>query len=585
MTTYRPPGIQFEEETGRRFTALTLHRTGIPGFLGLTQKGPLDVPVRLNSMEAFEHHFGCLGLDTYLETAVRGFFDNGGKECYVVRVAHHRENGPGEAARSATLEIKDRASRRRFLVMAASEGSWGNAIRVSLTRREGRLKTFLTLDAGEGESLLTVRSVAGVARGTAVWVHDDQGGEHRFVREVSGKQVLLDQPLGRAFKSGAPSYLETLEFDLSVRGPEHQEVYRNLTLAPFGENYFGRVVAEKSQLIRMGDLDTSTPLPDGLPDSLESATLAGGEDGILTVTPADFIGGAPRIGEKTGLMAFEELTDVDLLAAPDLMWCLGRSNGFRTIKDLEIIQQEMLSHCERMRDRMAILDVPRSGSVQSAIQWRKMFDSAYGAFYYPWITMYQKGSARMVPPSGFVAGVYARSDQAHGVFHAPANEVIEGAVDLELVLHERDVGTLNREGVNCLRYFPSRGIRIWGARTASSDTSQKFVNVRRELNAIVKSLQQDLQWVVFEPNNPGLWKRVTMDVQFFLYDLWKRGFFRGGSPEEAFFVKCDAENNPREARDSGAVIVDIGVSPVRPAEFVNITITQTLEEQGPGVGV
>ena len=585
MSIVRPPGVYLDNDLQHRHAALALHPTGIPGFLGLTQRGPLNVPVRITSIEAFERIFGRLGRGTFLEPSLKGFFENGGRECYVLRVAHQRENGPGVAARVASADVRDPVSRRRYVVRAATEGAWGNDIRFSMQRQVGRLQTVLTLDAAEGEAVLTLKSIAGLTRGTALRLRDEQGETWRFVQATAGKQVALDAPLDRAYKSSAPTVVDTLEFDVSVRSRDDHEVFRNLSVAPFADDYFLRVVGERSRLVRIDEHSPEVVLPHSIPADRDWTALEGGEDGLFTVTPGDFIGASAQVGVRTGLLAFEEIEQIDLLTMPDLMWCLEHSEGFRSVKDVEIVQQEAIALCERLRDRMALLDIPPSQGTRSALQWRKMFDSAHAAFYYPWVSVHQGSEQRLVPPSGFVAGVIARVDRGRGVFHPPANETIEGAVDLELILQDKDLGELNREGINCLKSFPTRGIRIWGARTASSDPMQRYVNVRREIGAIVKTLSRDLQWVVFEPNDSGLWKRVAMDVQFFLYDLWKQGFFRGGSPEDAFFVKCDAENNPPEVREAGQVVVDVGVSPVRPAEFLTFTITQTADERGPGVGV
>jgi Bacteriophage tail sheath protein len=583
MTNVRPPGVHVEDDARHQHAALSIHPSGIPGFVGFCERGPLDVPVRLSGMEAFTQIFGHLNRDTYLETSLNAFFDNGGQQCFVVRIAHRQESGPGVAARASKADVRDSKTGRRLVIEAASPGRWGDSLRFRVARHEGRLSTFLTLDADDGAEVLTLKSISGLARGTIIRIFDDDHECYRYVRVTAGKEVALDEPVDRAWMSGAPTRVESIEFDLYVRGPERQEVFRNLTTARFGEQYVERVIDARSRLVRVVALNHELSIQDGIPEDLDWTALGDGEDGLEALSPADFIGSNPGIGERTGLKALEEAEEIDLIVIPDLMWCLENSENFKTLKDVEIVQQEMLAHAESMRDRFALLDVPPQSSPGGAVQWRKMFDSAFGAFYYPWLATYDGDTERRLPPSGFVAGVFARVDNTRGVFHPPANEMIEGAVDLERILHDRDLGELNREGVNCLKSFPSRGVRIWGARTASSDSSLRYVNVRRELNAIIKTLSSDLQWVVFEPNNPSLRKRVTMDVQFFLYDLWKAGYFRGGSPEDAFFVKCDAENNPPSARDAGQVVVDIGVSPVRPAEFVRFSITQTRDESAPGV--
>lgn len=583
MTNVRPPGVYVEDDARHQHAALNIHPSGIPGFVGLCERGPLDVPVRISGMEAFAQIFGHLDRGTYLETSLNAFFDNGGQSCFVVRVAHRRESGPGVPAKASRADVRDPKTGRRLVLEASSPGRWGDSVRFRVARNDGRLSTFLTLDADEGAEVLTLKSIAGLTRGTILRIFNDDEECYRFVRITAGKEVALDQPLDRIWKSSAPTRVESVEFDLFVRSADRQETFRNLTTARFGDQYIERVVAGRSRLLRVVTMNHEIPVRDGVPEDLDWTALADGEDGLDALSPGDLIGANAGIGERTGLKALEEAEQIDLIVIPDLMWCLENSENFKTLKDVEIVQQEMLAHAENMRDRFALLDIPPQSSPRAAIQWRKMFDSAFGAFYYPWLASYDGDTERRLPPSGFIAGVFSRVDNTRGVFHPPANEVIEGAVDLERILQDRDLGELNREGVNCLKSFPSRGIRIWGARTVSSDTALRYVNVRRELNAIIKTLSADLQWVVFEPNNPSLWKRVTMDVQFFLYDLWKGGYFRGASPEDAFFVKCDAENNSPSTRDAGQVIVDIGVSPVRPAEFVRFSITQTRDESAPGV--
>jgi phage tail sheath protein FI len=321
------------------------------------------------------------------------------------------------------------------------------------------------------------------------------------------------------------------------------------------------------------------------PKEVVDLRLAGGSDGLFNVTPADFIGRDDGPGHRYGLRAYEAVEQIDLLVIPDLMWALEHSIGFnKTTKNVEVVQDEMIAQCERTRDRFAILDVPDSRDHLRALNWRLMYDSAYAALYFPWIVVEHEGRTRTVPPSGHIAGAYARTDVESGVHRAPANVPLEGVLDVERVLQDADIGYLNGRGVNCLKYFPTRGVRIWGARTVSSDGSLKFINVRRILSAIIRSVSSNLQWVVFEPNHPRLWKSVTRNVSFFLRDLWRLGFFSGRVPEEAFYVKCDHETNPAELRDAGYLVLEVGVAPVRPAEFIVFRVQQAVEEVGPGGG-
>jgi len=414
-------------------------------------------------------------------------------------------------------------------------------------------------------------------------IFDDDYAEYRVVTELDGKNLhwRIDDPIIRKFKSGAPTYVEPVEFELEVRTLYDKEVFKELSLAPNSNQYFERVINHQSKLIRVMDMRNESSLADRYPVATEVMTLTGGSDGIYNVTPDDFIGMNIGPTERYGLAAFEATDGIDLLVLPDLFWCLENSEGFRTMKDVEIVQQAMVSQAERLKDRFAILDFPDHNAFVHALQWRLLFDTAHAAFYYPWVVVDQDGQNVRVPPSGHVAGIYARCDKTVGVHRAPANEAIEGVIDLSVLLNDRDIGYLNAQGVNCIRSFAKRGLRVWGARTASSDTLNRYINVRRTISTIIRSMEKNLQWVVFEPNDPRLWKSITHSVTFFLQELWKAGYFKGRSPEEAYYVKCDAETNPPEVRDAGQVVVEVGVAPIRPAEFILFRISEESAEVGP----
>jgi phage tail sheath protein FI len=207
------------------------------------------------------------------------------------------------------------------------------------------------------------------------------------------------------------------------------------------------------------------------------------------------------------------------------------------------------------------------------------YDSKYAALYYPWVQVADPtpgagGATMAIPPSGHMAGIWARSDTERGVHKAPANEVVRGVISLALDVTKSEQDSLNPVGVNCIRAFPGRGIRVWGARTLSSDPSWRYINVRRLFNFVEESIQLGTQWVVFEPNDLDLWQRVKRTINAFLTRVWRDGAQFGATPQEAFFVKCDAENNPPETRDAGQLIVEIGIAPVKPAEFVIFRISQ-----------
>lgn len=569
-TTLRAPGV-YRAPDENRYVQLQLGSTGIPGFIGMTQRGPTNRPVRISSEQHFRHVYGELEEGGYLLDAVRGFFANGGRYCYVLRVAHMVRRLREETARMANLKCKDGEGRTTLTIFAANEGMWGNEVKVTVKRQKPRVSTFLTLDLAEGDTSAVIKSTHGLARGTVVRIYDGEKETFRTITDLSGKTIVWEaaQPLDRPFRSGAPTYIEPIEFSVEVRWKEMAEVFNNLTLSPISDQYVERVINTQSELIRVEDGRTATAYPEAVPVDLEEKLLEGGTDGLFTVTPEDFIGANIGPEERFGLAAFEALDDVDLLVAPDLMWTLKKSAGFRTEKDVEVVQQAMVSQCERMKTRFAILDFPDPLDHRRASQWRLLFDTGYAAFYFPWIQVDTVGGEkRLVPPSGHIAGIYSRCDKEMGVFRAPANEEINGIVDLARNLFDTDIGQLNAEGINCLRSFPRRGIRVWGARTVSNDTQWRYVNVRRVVNAVIASVEQGLQWAVFEANTPILWKTLERQVSGFLRELWNKGFFRGDTPEDAFYVKCDDETNPKETRDAGMVIIECGVAPVRPAEYL-----------------
>ncbi len=238
----------------------------------------------------------------------------------------------------------------------------------------------------------------------------------------------------------------------------------------------------------------------------------------------------------------------------------------------------LLAHCEKLKDRFLVIDPPpgKTPSDLAGSPPRDHWESKYAAFYYPWLRIYDPltQGLRTVPPGGHVLGVYARTDVERGVHKAPANEPVRGVAGLAYRVGKGEQEILNPLGVNCIRALPGRGIRIWGARTLSSDPLWKYVNVRRLFIFLEKSIEQGLQWVVFEPNSPRLWARVRQTVTQFLTGVWKDGALTGATPEEAFFVKCDETTMTEEDIENGRLVVMVGVAPVRPAEFVIFRIAQ-----------
>jgi uncharacterized protein len=288
----------------------------------------------------------------------------------------------------------------------------------------------------------------------------------------------------------------------------------------------------------------------------DKATVAApggpGRDGL-------YIGRDNGPGQRSGLKCFEEIDEIALIAAP------GQTSG--------AVQDALLSHCETRKDRFAILDSPETitGGVDKLPKPR---DSKYGAYYFPWIQVYDPDKGNIfVPPSGHIAGVYSRVDSERGVHKAPANEIVRGALALKYQVSKGEQDILNPKGINAIR-FMNGGIRIWGARTLSTDPSWRYINVRRLFIMVETSIERATQWVVFEPNDHRLWKRVQRTITSFLTLLWRNGALMGTAPEQAFYVKCDEETNPPEVIDAGQLVCEIGLCPVKPAEFVIFRIGQ-----------
>jgi hypothetical protein len=299
----------------------------------------------------------------------------------------------------------------------------------------------------------------------------------------------------------------------------------------------------------------------------------------VRVEPDVYVGNS---ADRTGFAGLEAIDEITMLSVPDLM--SARDRGLLDDEGVRAVQDAMITHCELMRDRVAILDTPAGLNAQQVKSWRAEanYDSKYAALYWPWIKVMDplSGAPAFVPPSGHMAGIWARNDSTRGVHKAPANEVVRGAIALELNLTKGEHDQLNPDGVNCIRSFPGQGIRVWGARTLSSDPEWRYLNVRRLFNYIEKSILNGTNWVVFEPNDPKLWDSVKRTITMFLRRVWRDGALFGQTPAQAFFVKCDAENNPPENRDAGMLTVEIGVAPVKPAEFVIFRLSQFADGAG-----
>jgi phage tail sheath protein FI len=328
-----------------------------------------------------------------------------------------------------------------------------------------------------------------------------------------------------------------------------------------------RVTAETT--IRLGPDVVFHTLPDGRRVAV-GRPLVGGDDRIGDVADATLVGtDAVNPRDRLGLYALKNVEAISIVAIP------GRTG--------QRVQQELITHCELMRYRFAVLDSRVGDGVAEVQEHRGLFDSRYAAIYYPWLRIDDPfpenprvASQVSVPPSGHVMGIYARTDIERGVHKAPANEVIRTINDLEVKLTKEEQDILNPRNVNVLRNFRdnNRGLRVWGARTTSSDPDWRYVNVRRLFIFVEASIDRGTQWVVFEPNAEPLWERVRRVVSSFLTAVWRDGALMGRTPEEAYFVKADRTTMTQSDIDNGRLIIQVGIAPVKPAEFVIFRIGQ-----------
>ncbi len=435
----------------------------------------------------------------------------------------------------------------------------------------------------------------------AVYGYFNNGGTLAYVVRIGSEAEAEAQPVAELTAKGGTATIKALpkpgapegvsvdvaagdddSFTITVKGGGTEEKFEGLTLGKGAKNAFD-VVNKTSTLVQLEELKVTglslaerAPAPGTYPLAIPTSTA------LVPVTPADYEG---DVTERAGLGGLEAVNEITMVLAPDAM--AAYQAGMLDMDGLKAIQLAMIAHAERMGDRVAILDTPPDLNAQQAQEWRMTtagYDSKYAALYYPWInvadpTPNAPSTTITIPPSGHMAGIWARNDGERGVHKAPANEVIRGVISLPINLTNSEQSVLNPNGVNCLRIFAGRGIRVWGARTLSSDPSWRYLNVRRLFNYVEKSIEQGTQWAVFEPNDMNLWAKMRRDVGAFLKNTWREGALFGASPDEAYFVKCDSENNPQETRDLGQLIIDIGIAPVKPAEFVIFRIGQYAPEQ------
>ena len=572
MPEYLSPGV-YVEETAFRARSIEGVGTGTTAFVGPARTGPCHgrdegPPRLLTSAVEFERLHGGLAdlspgngeaITNHMAHAVRAFFQEGGSRLYVVRVV-----GPG-AAVATTGSVEDSAEGLGFI--ARFPGAEGNG---EVVVREHAVPASADgLDAAPPGSLVRT-TVHGVS---TLLLRED--GAWRPAAQPTHAAVALADVL-----AGAPQLI-TVSVRL-VQGDGLHGLHERMGLHPVHPRWIGQAMAARpltreDQLhqpcaIHVGTNLSAAALHAGLFEHAQPNaagerervwTLAGGQDGAPP---------APQAYESA-LASIAALEDVSIVAAPGSSAAGEGGEG-----PAMAITRALIAHAAAPRAwRIAVLDTPPAQTPTEARTWRSQLDSTHAALYFPWVVVANPlartdrddiPTELVLPPSGFVCGIYARNDVQRGLHKAPANEVVQGALRFEINLNFALQELLNPAGVNCLRYLSGRGHRVWGSRLISSDPEWKYVNQRRYFNHLEASIDRGTQWVAFEPHGERLWANLRETINDFLFNEWRNGCLLGASPNEAFFVRCDRSTMTQDDLDRGQLVCLIGVAMLQPAEFV-----------------
>ena len=570
MAEYLSPGVYVEEfESGAK--PMEGVSTSTAGFIGLAERGPVEgVPQLVTNPADFKRIYGGylseneFGTYRFLAYAIDQFFLNGGSRCFVSRVA------PEDAACSTGYAPSEEDAIIRL--EAKNPGLWGDDIRVIVTPANKAKTQILEILETNGGKRYVVKNGSGFLAGDVIAYTDGTQVIYNKVLKSQDNILTLEKDLDESAidKELLPSkVLTSCEFSMEISYRDIVEVYENLSFNINAPNYIEKKMA-KSDLVKVqcvGEAPEGTAPFEAMAGegkAVYSISLSGGSNGsVSSITAADFIGQDFGAGKRTGIQSFLDNDMVSIMAVPG-------------VTDANV-QLMLVAHCENLGSRFAVLDIPQDAKkVQDLIAHRDIFDSNYAALYHPWLIVFDPLDKKniAIPPSGSILGIYARSDNTRGVHKAPANEVVRGCVGLDCQFNTGEQDILNPKGINLIRSFPGQGIRVWGARTATSNGSWKYINVRRLFIFIEESIKANTSWAVFEPNDEVLWVRVQRTISVFLNTLWRNGSLAGTSPEEAFFVNIGRDTMSQDDIDNGRLICVIGVAPVKPAEFVIFRISQ-----------
>jgi uncharacterized protein len=612
MPEYLAPGV-YVEETSYRDKSISGASTSTAAFIGPARFGPpRGKPELLTSLADYTRIYGDLEplvfdgdvtLPNYLGQALRGFFTEGGSLAYVMRVEVGAKNAwsfigdaaadPNEPpAAPGTEPAGDPPN--SVLIQARYPGAMGSQMQVTVGLKVGA-------PLGATPAFAATDLLAGFKEdGSFDWLVADPSNAAQLATTTDGKtytaaamgdyerisSITIEVAVSVVGSNGKAQFLYG-QSDLGLH-PDHPsalprvfaaeppnratELYVPLTITYSGNPFvavFGTAsdtrakdALTRSYAVNKASLTWTAPV---------YVQLKGGADGAR---PADYTGGASAQG-KTGFEALADLDDISIVAAPGSTYGYLKDSAWQP--NALNIQGQLLTHCENMKYRVAVLDAPDGAITGDIVGYRqKLRASSYGALYYPWVTIMDpvSGKEMAVPPSGLIAGIYARNDSRYDVSKAPANEPVNLAIGLPQLINKGQQDLLNPMGINCIRFFPGKGYLVWGARTISSDTDWTYINARRYLVYLEHSIDNGTQWAVFMNNGPDLWKQVVSTITGFLYNEWANGRLMGDSAAQAFFVKCDRTTMTQNDLDNGRLICEIGVSIFKPAEFVIFRIGQ-----------